>query len=89
MASCAAIEGRETAGQYVDDATITASVKKAFIADAKIKSMQISVETMQGVVQLSGFVDSATTESRAVELASHVNGVTSVKDSIVVRAKKK
>jgi osmotically-inducible protein OsmY len=86
LASCSMIEGRETAGQYVDDTTITANVKAAFVGDPKVQAMQVNVETMQGVVQLSGFVDSTATEQRAVGLASRVKGVKSVKDNIVVRS---
>lgn len=85
LASCAMFQGRETAGQYVDDATITTKVKEAFVADKYVSANQVSVETMQGVVQLSGFVDSASKEQRAVQLARNVSGVKSVKDDIIVR----
>jgi osmotically-inducible protein OsmY len=47
--------------------------------------MQIGVETMQNVVQLSGFVDSAQTKARAGELAGSVTGVREVKNDLVVR----
>jgi hyperosmotically inducible protein len=86
LASCSAFEGRETTGQYVDDATITTKVKEAFVGDPQVKAMQVNVETMQGVVQLSGFVDSTAAEQRAVSLAQDVKGVKSVKDNIIVRA---
>ena len=56
--ACAVMSGRETAGEYVDDATITTKVKAAMFDDPSLKVMQIGVETMQNVVQLSGFVDS-------------------------------
>jgi osmotically-inducible protein OsmY len=85
LSSCAMFEGRETGGQYVDDATITAKVKEAFIADPQVQAAQIHVETMQGAVQLSGFVDSPKSEAKAVELARKVNGVQSVADNIIVR----
>jgi len=88
LAACSMFEGRETAGQYVDDTTITTKVKEAFVADPQVKAMQVNVETMQGVVQLSGFVDSSSSEQRAVTLAGQVRGVKSVKDNIVVRASK-
>ncbi|MGE3624547.1 MAG: BON domain-containing protein [Bdellovibrionales bacterium] len=88
IAGCAAFEGRETAGQYVDDTTITAKVKQAFIADPQVNAMAVNVETMQGVVQLSGFVDSTTSAQRAEQLAQQVSGVKSVKNTIVVRRKK-
>ena len=87
LGACSAIEGRETAGEYLDDSTLTTKVKEAFIADSQIKSLQINVETMEGVVQLSGFVDSSTTESRAVHDAEQVHGVKMVKDSLVIAPK--
>lgn len=87
LTSCAAFEGRETAGQYIDDATITAKVKAAFIADPQVKAMQVNVETMEGAVQLSGFVDSTAAEVKAVQLAEQVRGVKLVKDSMVVVTK--
>jgi len=85
LSACAAISGRETAGQYIDDATITTTVKAKIIAEPTLKVLQINVETMQGVVQLSGFVDSQKSETKAVEIAKRVRGVTSVKDDLVVR----
>lgn len=89
MASCAMIEGRETPGQYVDDAAVTTRVKAAFVSDPVVEATQVSVETMQGVVQLSGFVDTPEEQSRAVEVASRVEGVRSVQDDIVVRTGKR
>jgi osmotically-inducible protein OsmY len=85
LASCSLFSGRETTGQYVDDSTITTKIKEAFVSDPQVKASQINVETMQGVVQLSGFVDSPKSEARAVELAHQVHGVTSVKDNILIR----
>ncbi|MDR3425538.1 MAG: BON domain-containing protein [Alphaproteobacteria bacterium] len=85
LASCAMFSGRETAGQYVDDSTITSKVKGDIFEDPALKILQINVETMQGVVQLSGFVDSQTSESKAVTIARHVQGVKSVKDDLIVR----
>ena len=79
------MSGRETAGEYVDDATITTKVKAAMFDDPALKVMQISVETMQNVVQLSGFVDSEQTKVRAGERARSVAGVREVKNDLVVR----
>ncbi len=72
LGACSMFEGRETTGQYVDDTTITAKVKEAFIADPVVKAMQVNVETMQGTVQLSGFVDS--TRVRAKSRYSRAEG---------------
>jgi osmotically-inducible protein OsmY len=85
LAACSAVEGRETAGQYVDDTTITTKVKAAIVNDEGLKGMQINVETMQGVVQLSGFVDTAQQAAQAAADARGVVGVKSVRNSIVVR----
>ena len=87
LASCSMFSGRETPGQYVDDATITSKVKADILGDPALKVLQVNVETMQGVVQLSGFVDSPRSETKAVEIARHVTGVKSVKDDLVVKVK--
>jgi hypothetical protein len=74
LAACSAMSGRETAGEYVDDSTITAKVKAALFDDSSLKSMQIGVETMRDVVQSSGFVDSEPIKARAGEVARGVEG---------------
>ena len=85
LAACAAVQGRETAGQYVDDTTITTKVKAAILNDQGLNGNQIGVETMQGEVQLSGFVDTPQQAAHAADLARGVTGVKTVRNSIVVR----
>jgi osmotically-inducible protein OsmY len=85
LAACSAVQGRETAGEYVDDTSITTRVKAAILKDEGLKGNQINVETMQGVVQLSGFVDSQQQAAHATDVARSVNGVKSVRNSIIVR----
>ena len=85
VAACAPIEGRETAGQYVDDATISNTIRADLIKDQQLKAFNIHVDTMQGVVQLSGFVDSPVQRRQAEEIARNTNGVRDVHDSIIVR----
>jgi osmotically-inducible protein OsmY len=85
VGACDAISGRETPGEYVDDATITTKVIAQIIQDPSLKKFQVSVETFQNVVQLSGFVDSYDNASRAGTLAGNVQGVRSVKNDLVVR----
>ena len=46
---------------------------------------QVNVETYQGAVQLSGFVDSAADMDKAVAIARDVKGVASVKNSMQLR----
>jgi osmotically-inducible protein OsmY len=50
-----------------------------------LKVLQINVESFKGVVQLSGFVDSAQASAKAVEIARSVKGVNAVKNSLVVK----
>lgn len=73
------------AGRVVDDSTITAKVKAALVGDPTTKAHQINVETFQGTVQLSGFVDSTDARARALEVARNVEGVKEVKDGLEVR----
>lgn len=82
---CAATQKRESTGQYVDDSAITTKVKAAIFADPALKVLQINVETFKGVVQLSGFVDSAQSVTKAGEVARRVEGVQEVKNDLVVK----
>ncbi len=87
VAGCSAVSGRETPGEYIDDAAITAKVKAAIIDDNILHPFQISVETFQNVVQLRGFVDSQKIAARASVVAK-VKGVKAVKNDIIVRKNK-
>lgn len=85
VSGCAVMQGQETAGQYVDDTAITTKVKARMIDDPQVKATQVSVETMKGVVQLSGFVQSQLIAQRAEQLARGVEGVRGVKNDLIVR----
>ncbi|MGH8176319.1 MAG: BON domain-containing protein [Steroidobacter sp.] len=74
------------AGRIVDDSAITAKVKSALFADPATKAHQIQVETFQGTVQLSGFVDDAEARARATQVARDIEGVKDVKNSLQVRS---
>jgi osmotically-inducible protein OsmY len=82
---CAGTPTKESTGEFVDDSTITAKVKAAFIHDETVKAGAISVETFKGIVQLSGFVDTAEQKFRAADLARGVRGVREVKNTISVK----
>ena len=79
---CASTAKQEGTGQYVDDTVITTKVKAAILAEPTLKSTEINVETFKGVVQLSGFVSSRDAETKAVQVARAVGGVTSVKNDM-------
>jgi osmotically-inducible protein OsmY len=85
VSACAATPKQESTGEYVDDSWITTKVKSAILGEPDLKVSQINVETYKGVVQLSGFVDSAAAATKAADLARSVKGVTSVKNDTRVR----
>lgn len=72
-------------GTKIDDTAITAKVKAAMLKDETVSGQKVSVETVSGVVQLTGFVDSAAMAARAVSIARGVDGVRSVQNKIAVR----
>jgi hyperosmotically inducible protein len=74
-----------SAGDTVDDSAITAKVKAALAGDARTKAHQVNVETRDGRVQLSGFVDNSEAKSTAEELARNVDSVKSVDNEIDVK----
>uniref|UniRef100_UPI001B72E94F BON domain-containing protein n=1 Tax=Rhodoferax sp. TaxID=50421 RepID=UPI001B72E94F len=78
-------EGSTTVGNKVDDSVITTRVKSALMADASIKSLDISVLTRKTEVQLSGFVNNQGQIDRAVEVARATEGVTQVNNDMVVK----
>lgn len=82
---CAATPKHESTGQYVDDTAITTKVKAAIFNEESLKTMQISVKTYQGVVQLSGFVNSVQSVKRAGEIARGVENVKEVKNDLIVK----
>ena len=82
---CAVVRGQETVGAYVDDAAITTAVKAKFVDDKIVSAGSISVETLNGVVQLSGFAKTADEKSQAEQIARASKNVRSVRNDIVVR----
>ncbi len=74
----------QTAGQQIDDAEITASVKTKLAADPEVKAHEIDVDTIDGEVRLSGIVDDAATRAEAEKLARGTDGVRRVKNELEV-----
>jgi len=71
-------DGKSTAGAVLDDSVVTVKVKSALMTDQSTRGTEIAVTTNKGVVQLSGFVDSADEQARATSVARNVEGVQSV-----------
>lgn len=81
-----AIHDRIRAAQFVDDSVITAKVKTALVKDLRLKGLKVSVETYQGTVLLSGFVNDGEQARRAAEIAAGITGVAAVRNSLVVKS---
>lgn len=69
----------------VDDAEITTKVKAAIFAEPGLKTLQISVDTVKGVVTLSGSVDSQSHSDRVKALTRAVAGVRDVENRLVLK----
>lgn len=80
---------QESAGQMTDDTMITTKVKAAFVKDEKVGALRIKVTTNNGIVQLSGFANSAQEAERAAEVARKVPGVKDVKSDIQLKSSSK
>ena len=85
LVACASTPKQESTGEYIDDSAITTKVKADLLADNILKGFEISVETYKGIVQLSGFVDTASTKERATEIARKVAGVKEVRNNLIVK----
>lgn len=74
-----------TLGTAADDTAITARVKSALLAESEISSLDISVETTNGVVQLTGDVTNPAQIQKAAQVASAAEGVKSVQNQLKVK----
>ena len=84
VVGCQSTTGK-TAGQTIDDATITASVQSKLSSDRLSNFSRIDVDTERGVVTLNGVVKSADQKVRVAEMARGVNGVRSVNNNLQVQ----
>lgn len=82
---CAVARNQETVGAFVDDSAITTAVKAKFVEDRTVSASSISVETLNGTVQLSGFAKSDAEKMQAGNIARMSKGVREVRNNIVVR----
>jgi hyperosmotically inducible periplasmic protein len=75
---------QRSVGQVIDDATLTTEIKAKLTADTLSNLTKIGVNTREGVVTLTGDVDSLERKARAVQIASSVRGVRQVVDNVQV-----
>lgn len=82
---CSVARDQQTVGSYVDDAAITTAVKAKLVEDKTVSAGAISVETLNGTVQLSGFAKTVAEKNKAESIARNTKHVREVRNSIVVR----
>lgn len=83
VTGCANSPHSRTVGTVIDDAALTTRVKSALLAEPDVNSFDISVETLEGSVQLSGFVNSQWQIDKAAQVARSVSGVRQVRNNLV------
>jgi osmotically-inducible protein OsmY len=86
VSGCTSMTG-QSAGQYIDDTTITTSVKAKLTAEKAANFTRIDVDTTNQVVTLHGIVESADQKAKAEQLAREVGGVKSVKNNLQIQKK--
>ena len=79
-----ACSSTRSVAEQVDDASITAAVKTKLAADPIINPFNIDVDTLNGVVTLSGIVAKAEAKNEAERLARRTDGVMRVVNNIQV-----
>ena len=77
FSGCASITGRTT-GEYIDDQTITVEAHSIIIKEPGSDYWKINVESTDGNVVLTGYVDSKESEKRIVKKIRRLRGVKSV-----------
>ncbi|ALB61548.1 Osmotically inducible protein OsmY [Cronobacter condimenti 1330] len=76
----------ESVKGYAGDAATTSEIKAKLLADDIVPSRNVKVETTDGVVQLSGTVESEKQSQRAESIAKAIDGVKSVKNDLKVKS---
>ncbi len=87
FSGCASMTGR-TAGEHIDDATITTEVNAIIVKDADAQYLKIDVSSTDGNVTLQGFIHDKKAEDRIVAKIREIKGVKSVKSLLKVEPRK-
>jgi len=74
-----------TMGQAFDDTTITTKVKTVLLADPDVKGLEVNVDTKNGIVTLTGLVDTQAQADKAASVAAQTQGVKSVNNNLTKR----
>jgi len=87
FSGCASMTGK-TAGEHIDDASITTEANAIIVKDPDAKFLKIDVTTTDGNVVLAGFIHDRAAEDRIVAKIRQVKGVRSVQSNLKVEDKK-
>ncbi len=74
----------ENSSPAVKDAATTARIKAALLTEPGLRSFQITVTTIDGVVDLTGTVDTQANRDKAQQVAERFSGVKFVENQLVV-----
>lgn len=77
-------QGSQSAGEYIDDAMITTSVKTRLLGEKGIASLKIHVETKDGIVMLTGSADTREHALLAERTAKMADGVVEVRNQLTI-----
>ena len=85
LTGCAGNRYAQSTGERIDDKGDSSRVRRALASDTQYKYGDVTVQTFNGVVQLSGFVNSSDQKIRAGELAKGIEGAREVENNIIVK----
>ena len=72
-------------GEVIDNTVVTARIKSALMANPKINSYDFKVETRNGEVLLSGFVDTQQQLNLALDTVRAVDGVGTIQNKVILK----
>lgn len=86
LSACTSMTG-ESLGQNIDDTTITTTVKSKLALQKASSLTRIGVDTVKGVVHLTGIVENPELKQRAESVARGVAGVRDVVNNLQVQTR--
>ncbi len=86
LSACTSMTG-ETLGQNIDDTTITTTVKSKLALEKVSSLTRVGVDTVKGVVHLTGIVENSELRQRAESVARGVGGVRDVVNNLQVQSR--
>ena len=76
---------KRSTGRYIDDKMLVGKVKSALNDSAVYKFPDVKVNTYNGTVQLTGFVDTMEQKRKAEDIARNVQGVAGIQNEIALK----